>query len=85
MIIKSVKTKHVTENPFAGLCEVDGEFTPYYHCKIVTDNGNANGKGQTAEQAEQAAMELLTSREANKVADVYSKFLSDNGVYFVDC
>ena len=85
MNIKSIEIKRVTKNPFAGLCDIEGEFLPYYSCKIITDNGNAHGKGDTAEQAEQEAFELLKSREAQKVADVYSKFLSDNGVNFIDC
>lgn len=85
MNIKSIETKHITTNPFAGLCEIDGEFTPYYQCKITTAAEHMSAKGETAELAEQAAIELLKTREANKVDDAYSKFLASNGVYFIDC
>ena len=85
MNIKSIETKRVTEDPFSGLCETETKFAPYYQCKIITDNGNASAKGSTVEEAEAAALELLKTREANKVQEAYTKYLSDNGIYFVDC
>lgn len=85
MNIKSVETKHVTENPFAGLCEIEGEFEPYYTCKIVTDNGNYHGKGETKQAAHQDAIENMQAAAKNEVAKALSAYNADQGVYFVDC
>ena len=85
MNIKSVETKHVTENPFAGLCETEGEFAPYYSCKIVTDNGNYHGKGETKEAANRDAVENMQAAAKNEVAKAVSEYNAKQGVYFVDC
>ena len=37
MNIKSVETKHITENPFAGLCEVEGETKAAAHQDAIED------------------------------------------------
>jgi hypothetical protein len=76
MIINSVETKHVTEQPFAGLCEPEtGDFQPFYECTIVTNNhGNHHGEGETEYHAEQNALENLRmslAAEADKAMDDY--------------
>lgn len=68
MTIKSITTKFVSENPFSGLTETETPFEPYYACKIVTDAGNANGKGKTEYDAEQDAIENLRRTVSAKVA-----------------
>lgn len=86
--IKKVETKYVTERPFAGLVEVDeneGEFVPYYTCKIVTDNGNYNGKGETKETAHQDAVENFRSAMVREADKAISEYNAEQGVYFVDC
>ena len=92
MKIVSIETKCVTENPFAGLTEIEGGFEPYYATiirytdpSVVGRTLNVSGRGETAEEAEKEAVDLLKSREANKATDAYSKYQSDNGMYFVDC
>jgi len=85
MNIKSVETKNVTENPFAGLCEIEGEFVPYHSCKIVTDNGTYHGKGETKEAAHQDAVENMQAAAQIEVTKAVSAYNSEQGVYFVDC
>jgi len=85
MNIKSVETKHIAENPFAGLCEVEGKFEPYYTCKIVTDNGVFRGKGETKAAAHQDAIEDIQVAKQNEIREAISKYNADQGVYFVDC
>lgn len=85
MNIKSVETKHVNENPFAGLCETEGEFQPYYTCKIITDNGTFHGKGETKETAHQDAVENIQAAAKNEILKAISDYNAEHGVYFVDC
>lgn len=85
MKIVSVETKHVTENPFAGLCETEGEFKSYYVCKIVADNGVFHGKGETEEAARQDVVENMQAAKKNEIAKAVSEYNAEQGVYFVDC
>lgn len=84
MNIKSVTTKHV-KNPFYGLCDTEGEFEPYYTCKIVTDKGTFRGKGETKEAAHKDAIENMQVAAKNEVAKAVSEHNAEQGVYFVDC
>jgi hypothetical protein len=86
MTIKSITTKHVTESTLGGITEpeTETEFVPYYQCKIVTDSGNASAKGDTPEQAEQNALDLLKLRATINVDKAFSEYLSAQGIHFVD-
>jgi len=85
MNIKSVETKYISQNPFAGLFAEEPEFTPYYNCKITTDTGHFFGNGETQEAANRDAVENMKAFEAAKVREAMSKYNAEQGIYFIDC
>jgi len=94
MNIKSMETKHVTEQPFAGLCEIEGGFERYYATIIrYTDPRegeraervyNVSGRGETEYQSEQDALESLKAQMAAKVYSAYEKFMAEEGAGMLD-
>ena len=83
MEIKSIETKYVAQNPFAGLTVAD-DFVPHYHTTIrYTDPREgeraervygAHGDGESEFAAEQSAMENLKGDLAAKAYTAMEKY-----------
>lgn len=94
MQIKSIETKHVTEQPFKGLVELEEGFEPYYETEIryiEPRDGeradrvyNVTGRGETEYASEQKALENLRGEMAAKVYSAYEKFMAENGAGNLD-
>lgn len=85
MKIKGIEVKHIESNPIpAGLVEMEAgyEFTPYFSCKIITDDGVYRGKAVTRDEAIEEAKQHFVSDMEQKV----QKAIDDlNGQLFIDC
>jgi hypothetical protein len=84
MKIIEVKTKHVTTSPYAGLCEIEPEFSPYFSTKITTDSGVFWGRGETPEESSREAAEAIISSAVQTAKSAISKYNAEQGVYFID-
>lgn len=93
MKIKSIETKHVTETPFAGLIELEGEFEPCFETIIrYTEPRDGDtervysviGRGETEYASEQNALENLRGEIAAKVYSAHEKFMAENGAGMLD-
>ena len=94
MQIKSIDTKHVTEQPFKGFVEIEGEFEPYYATVIRYTEPrdgeradrvyNVSGRGETEYESEQNALENLRGEMAVKAYSAYEKFMAENGAGNLD-
>lgn len=96
MNIKSIETKLVTEQPFAGLVNPEylEEFKPYHETTIrytePRDGERADrvysvtGRGETEYASEQKALENLRGEMAAKVYSAYEKFMAENGAGNLD-
>lgn len=87
MNIKSIETKHVTEEPAMRKLinpEYLGAFVPYYECEIVSDRGVHRGTGETEYQAEEAAMRNLEGDLAVEVRTAREKYYARNGAGNLD-
>lgn len=94
MEIKSIETKHITEQPFKGLV-ADYEFEPFYQTVIRYTHPrdgerpdriySVTGTGDSEYASEQDAQSNLRYQISIEANDAVSKFWSDQGVYFVDC
>jgi len=94
MNIKSIKTEHVTEQPFKGLVEIEGRFEPYHVTTIryteprdgerVDRVYSVTGRGETEYASEQNALENLRGEMAVKVYSAYEKFMAENGAGNLD-
>lgn len=85
MNIQSVETKHITEDPFAGLTETEMEFTPYWTCKLNDGKGFHWGKGETKDAAIHDAVENMKNFALAKIREAIAEYNAEQGVYFVDC
>lgn len=85
MKIKGIEVKHIETDPIpAGLVEMEAgyEFTPYFSCKIITDDGVYRGKAATRDEAIEEAKQHFVSDMEQKV----QKAIDDlNGQLFIDC
>ena len=89
MEIKSITTKYVAEQPFAGLVITEGEFVPYYETVIRYTDTRAGerdnrvysvyGKGGTEFSAEADALDALKAQMSAKVFAAYEDFMVANG------
>jgi hypothetical protein len=94
MNIKSIETKQVTEQPFKGLVEIEGEFEPYFETTIRYTEPrdgeredrvySVTGRGETEYASEQKALENLRGEMAAKVYSAYEKFMAENGAGNLD-
>lgn len=59
MTIKEIRTRYISNSPFANLVDEPVDFTPHWHCTIATDEGAFSGNGDTEQAAEDDAMNNL--------------------------